>query len=121
MAKLSSACITGFKSINEMELHFGPLNVLIGANGAGKSNLISFFKMLSFAVTGALQKFVGTAGGANSLLHYGAKTTSQITASLVFTTDRGENTYAIRLAHAGADTLIFVEERVRFQPYGGRP
>jgi predicted ATPase len=38
--------IEGFKSIRKLELELGPLNVLIGANGAGKSNLVSFFRLL---------------------------------------------------------------------------
>ena len=35
--------VKGFKSIKAMDLELYPLNVLIGANGAGKSNFISLF------------------------------------------------------------------------------
>nr|WP_256376552.1 AAA family ATPase [Xenorhabdus sp. KK7.4] len=38
--------ITGYKSIAECDLQMGSLNVLIGANGAGKSNFISFFRLV---------------------------------------------------------------------------
>jgi AAA15 family ATPase/GTPase len=41
---LDRLTIRGFKSIRELEdFHFGDLNVFIGGNGAGKSNLIEFF------------------------------------------------------------------------------
>ncbi len=44
MNTLQRMSLAGFKSIREMhELEFRSLNVLIGANGAGKSNLILFF------------------------------------------------------------------------------
>ncbi|WP_297976247.1 AAA family ATPase, partial [uncultured Capnocytophaga sp.] len=35
---ISSIHIEGFKSIREMTLLLRPINILIGANGAGKSN-----------------------------------------------------------------------------------
>ncbi|MEN8215544.1 MAG: AAA family ATPase [Pseudomonadota bacterium] len=45
MSLLSRLIIKGFKSIRELDLQLLPFNVLIGANGAGKSNLMAFFKM----------------------------------------------------------------------------
>jgi predicted ATPase len=47
MAKLNRIRIKGFKSIGEMDLTLSDLNVLIGANGAGKSNFISAFQLLN--------------------------------------------------------------------------
>ena len=47
MPKLKNITIRGFRSIKEMTLELRALNVLIGANGAGKSNLIAFFKLVS--------------------------------------------------------------------------
>jgi predicted ATPase len=38
MPKLKRIEIKGFRSIKEMTLEIRPLNILIGANGAGKSN-----------------------------------------------------------------------------------
>lgn len=38
---------TNFKSFKELDLPLGKLNVIIGANASGKSNLVSFFKLLS--------------------------------------------------------------------------
>ena len=41
MENLSHINIKGFKSIKELDLEMRPINVLIGANGSGKSNFIS--------------------------------------------------------------------------------
>jgi len=46
MGKLHKLHIQGFKSIRDQELEFGSLNVFIGGNGAGKSNLIGIFHFL---------------------------------------------------------------------------
>jgi predicted ATPase len=116
MIALNTLALGGYKSVKQCpELRFRQLNVLIGANGSGKSNLLSFFKLLNYAMTGALQIFIGRAGGARSLLHYGPKTTPQCSATMTFQTDAGQNTYHCRLFHAAPDTLIFGEESIRFQ------
>jgi len=112
---LTHIAISGYKSIEKMSLGLGPLNVLIGPNGAGKSNLVSFFKLLNEMMGDRLQDFIGRSGGADCLLFYGKKTTTQIEAALTFQTEVGENKYSLRLAHAAGETLIFTEERVHFQ------
>ncbi len=55
--------IQGFKSLESVELELRALNVIIGANGAGKSNLIGAFKFLEQIVTKNLQLTVAKAGG----------------------------------------------------------
>lgn len=111
--------LAGFKSIREMsDLEFKPLNVLIGANGAGKSNLISFFKLLNFGMTNSLKEYVARAGYANSLLHFGSQQTKQIAATLAFRMERGTNTYDLKLSHAADDSLIFTEEAVTWHEDG---
>ena len=109
---LQRVIINGFKSIKTMNLELRPLNILIGANGAGKSNLISFFKMLHEMMAGRLQLYIGTSGYAQSLLHFGPKVTRQIEAKLEFKIDNGsvDIIYTICLLHAAGDTLIFAEE-----------
>jgi predicted ATPase len=111
MNRLCRVEIRGFKSIRGMELDLGPLNILIGANGSGKSNLISYFKLLNFMNTGTLQEFVGREGGGNALLHYGSAVSPQMLCTLHFETPAGANTYHHRLVHAAPATLIFADER----------
>ncbi|MFL6200757.1 MAG: AAA family ATPase [Thermoanaerobaculia bacterium] len=110
--------LKGFKSIKEMDLEMRSLNVLIGANGAGKSNLVSFFKMLNEMMAGRLQQYIATSGRAQSLLHSGPKVSPQIEASLEFEVDNGVDIYSMRLFHAAGDTLVFAEETLSFLATG---
>ena len=103
-----------------MDLELRPLNVLIGANGAGKSNLISFFKMLNEMTARRLQQYIAMTGHAQSILHFGPKVTQQIEAKLEFEVNNGVDTYAMRLFYAAGDTLIFADENLSFLQTGYR-
>ncbi len=108
--------IQGYKSIKNLSIELKNINILIGANGAGKSNFISFFKLLRWTIQnpGQLQHFVAKYGGANSFLFDSSQVTPQIKSELNFETDSGKNDYFMRLFHAASDTLIFAEEKYRF-------
>ena len=69
MIVLKCVHIEGFRSIRSMAepLEFGPLTVLVGANGSGKSNLLSFFGMLNWLTQESLQSYIAKQGGANAL------------------------------------------------------
>ncbi len=114
MGSLKQIKLAGFKSIKSMELELSSMNVLIGVNGAGKSNLVSFFKMLNEMMGERLQQHIATAGRAQSILHFGPKVTPQLEASLEFEVDNGADTYQMRLFHAAGDTLVFAEEQLSF-------
>ena len=75
MARLTSIRIAGWKSIRDIEpkLELGSLNVLIGANGSGKSNFVSFFKMMKELASRHFHDYIGRSGGAGSVLHHGLK------------------------------------------------
>jgi predicted ATPase len=111
---LTNIAIEGFKSIKQQTIPLNRLTVVIGANGAGKSNFVSFFKMLNCMLTGGLQQFIGKEGGAQSLLHYGPKTTRVMVASLKLDSDNHHDVYEFSLAKAAQDTLIFTEETATF-------
>ena len=70
--------IENYKSIREVTIDLAPINVLIGANGAGKSNLISFFELLSALYNQRLQSHVLQRGGVGRLLHNGLKGSDRI-------------------------------------------
>jgi predicted ATPase len=71
MATIQKLQIRGFKSLEELDIQLGPLNVFIGPNGAGKSNLIGAFRFLERIVAKELQLTVGRAGGAERFLFHG--------------------------------------------------
>ncbi len=118
--KLKKIEMNGYKSVNSggQSIEFGDVTVLLGANGAGKSNLVSFFKLLNFMTTSHLQLFVGQQGYAESLLYYGAKTTPVMRAKLSFEDDKANQYgYDFILTHASGDSLIFSGEDVTCHPY----
>jgi predicted ATPase len=120
MARLDSIRIAGWKSIQSMapKLELGPINVLIGANGSGKSNLVSFFKLMNQLVSEHLQDYIGQSGGAESVFHYGSKTTSRIEAEMEFETETGRSRYSIHLAQAAPDSVVFTTEELVFHRAG---
>ncbi len=118
MAKLQRLILNGFKSIKKMDLELRPLNVLIGANGAGKSNVVSLFKMLAEMMAGRLQQHIGATGRARSVLHFGPKVTPQMEARLEFEVDSDVEIYGMRLSHAAGDMLVFADENVSFLKTG---
>lgn len=113
-SRLKEIKISGYKSLGTdtqpISLKMDTLNIIIGANGAGKSNFISFFQMLANMMTGALQIYVGKNGTSESLLQFGSKRTKMISASLVFENKIFTDTYEFSLVKAVNDTLIFAEE-----------
>ena len=112
--KLKSFSISGFKSFHadDQVIQTGDITIMLGANGSGKSNIVSFFKMLSYMMTNALQNFIGENGGASTFLYYGPKKTNRIIASLDFADENAVDKYSFTLAHAAGDTLIFTEELI---------
>ena len=77
-----SITIEGFKSIRSIEVSLRRINLLIGANGSGKSNFLEAFILLGAAHSGERAAYVEQQGGANKLLHFGSKTTQRIYVSL---------------------------------------
>lgn len=110
MKTLRKVKIEGFKSIEGAELKLGDLNVVIGANGSGKSNLIGVFRLLERVLTNNLQLYV--ASEPDRFLFHGRKTTPAL--SLDFTFD--QNSYGFKLK-AAQDSLIFEYERVEYSGY----
>src|SRR2546426_2298532 len=111
MAHLKQLTVRGFKSIRGLDsFELRSLNVLIGANGAGKSNFISIFRMLAELIEGRLQLFVRDEDGPDALLFGTRKQTPQM--ELEFYFDR--NGYLITLKASG-DTLVFAREATWFR------
>ena len=118
MSRLKRIKIKGFRSIKEMTLELRPLNVLIGANGAGKSNLIAFFKLMNELMGERLQQHIGATGRATANLYFGPKITPQLEAEMEFEVENGTDTYRMRLFHVAGDSLFFAEEMLSFHQTG---
>ena len=104
--QISRLVLRGYKSIAACDLELGRLNVLIGANGAGKSNLIGFFRLMNRILDQQLQTTVGLAGGPDALLHFGRKKTEELRAELYF----GNNGYRFTLRPTQDNRMLFYRE-----------
>lgn len=108
MAQLKRLTLRGYKSIRELEdFELRGLNVLIGANGAGKSNFMSLLDMLAALVDQRLQLWVQEHDGPDALLFGTRKRTQQIDAELYFA---GGEAYRTSLKPSG-ERLIFSREQ----------
>ena len=96
MAAVDRVTVRGFKSIRALvDFELRGLNVLLGANGAGKSNLIGVFRMLSEFARDRLQLFVKREGNADALLFGGRRRTSRLEVELSF--NGTDHRYALAL------------------------
>ena len=136
----------GTHEIDEKGLPLGHLNVLIGANGAGKSNFLSFFKLLQTIVEVDSSKgkedkerdredrvrlYAGTSAGANHLLYFGTRVTRELTADIWLEGDSDPSatrilSYDFKLVPTADDHLVFALEAcnkpksTRFSAGGGK-
>lgn len=106
MNLLKRVHIKGFKSIRDQELEFRMLNILIGGNGAGKSNLLSFFELINKMKEHELSAYIIEQGGANSILYNGRKATEECQFALY----RDRMMFYARLKVGKGDNLYFATQ-----------
>ena len=104
--QLHKLVLHGYKSFADCDVLLGRLNVLIGANGAGKSNFIEFFRLIQRILSSQLQLTVGEMGGPDMLLHFGRKATEELSAELYF----GNNGYKFILRPTEDNRMVFAHE-----------
>ncbi|MCL2576795.1 MAG: AAA family ATPase [Defluviitaleaceae bacterium] len=105
--QLNRIVIKGYKSIKDSDIELGNLNVLIGSNGAGKSNFMSIFPLFQNIVVQNLARYAGIKG-VNSLFHNGTKVTDSVLIEFHF----DSYIYAFELEASENNSLIFCEERI---------
>jgi predicted ATPase len=112
--RLEELSLSGYKSIRELKEFkmSGGLNVLIGANGSGKTNFIRFFELLGhmFDTNKGLQNYAAARGRADAFLFRGMKFTPQLSAHLKF----GRNEYIFALKAADDRSFFFSQESAPF-------
>lgn len=93
-----------------MELELSPINVLIGSNGAGKSNFVSFFKLLDAVYNQQLARFV-IDEKADNILHFGREYTEEMYGKVIFSKDAySNNAFWFRLAQDNVGGLFIGQE-----------
>jgi len=107
MEPLDRITIKGFKSIRDLEdFELKRLNLFIGANGAGKSNLISFFRMLHAFMEGNLNAYVIDNGGISDILFNGR----EVTDSMYFEMRFGSRGYRFSLRPGASEEPAIINE-----------
>jgi predicted ATPase len=101
--------VEGFTSIRHGSVSLERLNVLVGANGAGKSNFIHALALLGRIVDNELNLFVGLNGGAAALLN-----PDESGRRINLRLDAQPNSYEATLVPAANDELIFIDERISY-------
>ncbi len=99
--------IAGYKSIKEAEIEIRPVNILIGANGSGKSNFLSLFDFLNAIYEQKLASHVALGSGVEKILHKGLKVTDTIGVRVGF--DKNAYSFVIKYGESG---FVFTKEKV---------
>lgn len=125
MTQLQKLTVKGYKSIQALEdFELRPLNVLIGANGAGKSNFISLFKFLHVMYEQQLQLYVQKQGGIDAFLHFGRQVTPRIEMAFWFPAERAlhaQQGYRFSLIASADNRLLFDSEECQFFGFPAMP
>jgi predicted ATPase len=121
MRTLEKLTIKNFKSIREQTLSLGRLNVFIGANGSGKSNLIEAFRFLRAIVNQNLAGYTGMKGGADTLLYFGRKKSPEMSFQLEFGAGDSGKGYWVKLQGTEQDSFLINEERAYYDVRKNEP
>ncbi|MFD0745133.1 AAA family ATPase [Phytohabitans flavus] len=70
--------VGNFRSLRDVEVHLGPLNVLVGPNGSGKSNLLDVIAFLGDAVRTDLAPALDARGGFDRVRFRGTRSSPSI-------------------------------------------
>ena len=117
---LERISISGFRSFSPyrpIDLGLEKVNLLLGANGSGKSNFISLFQLLNSMVYGRLQQYVASEGVA-SLLHGGPQQTSCIQMRIQVRQDDVVARYGFKLNFGLPGRLFISDETVEWSRPG---
>lgn len=115
MRRLESLTVRNFKSIREQTLRLDALNVFIGGNGSGKSNLIEVFRFLREVVNQNLAGYTGKKGGADALLYFGRKTSRSMELQVSFCdSPRFVNGYRVFFTGTDDDDLLITSESAHY-------
>jgi len=121
MAIFDNIRIDGFRRLYSVDLPLKPLNVIIGANGSGKTSLLEVFSLLAASASGGLSDAIadmgGVAGNLSNLGSVAKRDTVEFRLSREVP-DRSPLEYHITLVPKGVGTAIQYET---LQQERGRP
>ena len=98
--------IKGYKSIKACDIKLNDINVLIGSNGAGKSNFVSAFELYENILKQEMNLYASRKG-INSLFRMGIKVTDNIKMEFWYS----DSWHSFDIVTTEANSLIFRDER----------
>jgi predicted ATPase len=100
----SHLSVSGYRRLKALDLELRPLNVLIGANGVGKSSILAVIDLLAASANGNLENAISDSSGLSSLLTADGKT--------------NDTTFALRLASNPDIAPLDYQLKLAAQGYG---
>lgn len=111
--KITKLDIEGFRSLRKVSWLPGDLNVIIGPNGTGKSNLLRLLELISISAQGKLGKYIQTLGGMDPIVWDGVA--NSIKFAMETKPEGGElgpEHYELELARLGQGSSYKVEKEL---------
>ncbi len=111
--KITRLDVEGFRSLRNVSWLPGDLNVIIGPNGTGKSNLLRLMELISVSAQGKLGKYIQSLGGMDPIVWDGTATSIKFILESI--PEEGElypEHYELELARLGAGSSYKVEKEL---------
>jgi len=113
MMKIKQLDIEGFRSLKKVSWFPGDLNIIIGPNGTGKSNLLRFLELIAISAQGRLGKHIQSLGGIDPIIWDGTATAIKF----CLKTDQvggesGPEQYELELGRLGSGSSYKIEREL---------
>lgn len=112
--------LKNFRNYQELDLSLGQLNVIVGRNGTGKSNFLSFFEMMGAASNGNLNRYIRNKGGFLYTRHLSPQADERLDWEITFDSDHNEELrYEVSLTPMGEAGYSIASEVLSRPPKEG--
>ncbi len=103
---LTEVKINNYKTLRDVSISLEPLNVLIGANGSGKTSLLELFDILSVGMSNNLKNAIFSKGGLVGLRSHGININEPLSIELI----AGRYRYIIKLKAVNQSYIVEMEQ-----------
>jgi len=111
--KIKQLDIEGFRSLKQVSWTPGDLNVIIGPNGTGKSNLLRFLELIAISAQGRLGKHIQSLGGMDPIVWDGSAASIKFKLDTVPVGDKlGPEHYELTLRRLGGGSSYRIENEI---------
>lgn len=105
--------IEGFRSLKKVTWLPGDLNIIIGPNGTGKSNLLRFLELIAISAQGRLGKHIQSLGGIDPIIWDGSASSIKFKIETEpVGDDRGPEHYDLTLTRLGGGSSYKIENEL---------